>query len=78
MCVGKEEEARVHQQMQMVAQKQVDEMRMEVSRREQELMQMSTKMKVNKSSNFILKKSSKSKSINAPKIGFKTRMKSLL
>merc|ERR1712212_926337 len=30
---GKEEEARVHQQMQIVAQKQVDEMRMEVSRR---------------------------------------------
>ena len=32
--------------MQMVAQKQVDEMRMEVSRREQELLQMATKMKV--------------------------------
>merc|ERR1712038_1397734 len=42
---GKEEEARVHQQMQMVAQKQLDDMRIEISRREQEILQMSTKMK---------------------------------
>merc|ERR1711981_1050259 len=42
---GKEEEARVHQQMQMVAQKQIDDMRIEISRREQEILQMSTKMK---------------------------------
>merc|ERR1719234_1422889 len=42
---GKEEEARVHQHMQMVAQKQLDDMRVEVSRREQEIMQMATKMK---------------------------------
>merc|ERR1711981_464874 len=42
---GKEEEARVHQQMQMVAQKQIEDLRLEISRREQEILQMSTKMK---------------------------------
>merc|ERR1712079_350407 len=42
---GKEEEARVHQQMQMVAQKQIEDLRLEISRREQEILQMATKMK---------------------------------
>merc|ERR1712223_503162 len=42
---GKEEEARVHQHMHVVAQRQLEDMRVEVQRKEQDLVQMQAKMK---------------------------------
>merc|ERR1711970_1404317 len=42
---GKEEEARVHQHMHAVAQRQIEDMRTECQRKEQEFMQIQAKMK---------------------------------
>lgn len=43
--MGKEEERQMFQQMQAMAQKQLDEFRLEIQRRDQEIMNMVAKMK---------------------------------
>ena len=45
LVTGKEEEARVHQHMHVVAQRQIEDFRLEIQRKEQDLVQMQAKMK---------------------------------